>query len=234
LRTIFLLEIAQNLNAAALRAFYDDLLAAYGPQRWWPVTDPDNARFEVLVGAVLTQHTAWTHAAAALADLRAAGPLTPQAILAHNDLPGLTLRAGTHRVKAARLRALCQWFVAAGGFIVLDEYPHATLRRELLAVPGIGPETADVIALYVFGHPCFVADAYAFRIFERYGWSAGTRRYERLRQVIEQSHPAANTAFYQELHALIVAHAKARCHKHTPDCAHCVLKKRCAHGRETI
>lgn len=223
--------MAGRPDAAALRAFHDTLMGAYGPQRWWPVQDPQNARFEILVGAVLTQHAAWTNVERALASLRAAGPLDPEALLAHVDLSSLIRQAGPHRVKARRLRVLCDWFVAAGGFSALERQDTATLRRELLGLHGIGHETADVILLYAFDRPLFVADAYAFRIMERYGWSDGARRYEHLRRAVEAVAPAADAAFYGELHALIVAHAKRRCHKRTPDCPSCVLRPHCAYGR---
>lgn len=223
-----------EIGAYALRLFYDDLFAAYGPQRWWPSRDGDNPRFEILVGAVLTQHTAWTNVEVAIDRLCAAGPLTAQALLAHDDLPALIRRAGPHRVKARRLRALCAWFVDAGGFEALDACATSPLRRQLLALHGVGPETADVILLYAFDRPGFVADAYAFRIMERYGWSSGTRRYERLRHRVEAAGPTHDALFYAELHALIVTHAKARCHKRSPDCGACVLATRCAHGREIM
>ena len=221
-------------SASTLREFHDRLRAAYGPQHWWPVQDTDNPRFEILVGAVLTQHTAWTNVEMAIARLLEAGPLTADALLAHDDLPQLIRRAGPHNIKARRLRALCAWFVEQGGFDALQKRDSARLRRELLALHGIGHETADVILLYAFQRPAFVADAYAFRIMERYGWTSGTRNYERLRRRIEHAGPADDVAFYDELHALIVAHAKQRCHKREPDCAACVLNSRCVYGREVI
>lgn len=225
--------VCASPTAAAIVDFHDRLAAAYGPQHWWPTQDHSHPRFEILVGAVLTQHTAWTHVEIAIATLREAGPLTPDAILAHADLPSLIRRAGPHRIKAERLRALCRWFIERGGFAAIEALDTATLCRELRALHGIGPETADVIALYAFDRPRFVADAYAFRILERYGWWQGPRRYERLRASIETALGACATAtFYDELHALIVAHAKQRCHKREPDCASCVLASTCARGRE--
>lgn len=220
-------------DGQSLRAFHDLLLAAYGAQRWWPVQDVDNPRFEILVGAVLTQHTAWTNVEIAIAELRRAGPLAAEALLAHADLPALIRRAGPHNVKAERLRALCLWFVDRGGFEALAAQSTDTLRRQLLALRGIGPETADVILLYALDRPRFIADAYAFRILERYGWWQGTRRYDALRRTIEAAGPE-EPAFYDELHALIVAHAKRRCHKRRPDCVRCALKTRCAHGRSEL
>lgn len=216
-------------------AFHDRLARAYGPQHWWPLQDADNPRFEILIGAVLTQHTAWTNVEIAIARLREAGALTAETLLAHDDLATLIRRAGPHRVKAERLRALCRWFVEAGGFAVIEGMPTPALCRALRAVHGIGPETADVIALYAFDRPRFVADAYAFRIYERYGWWQGARRYERLRETIEAAVGArGGPAFYDELHALIVAHAKTRCHKTRPDCTACVLQPHCMHGRAAV
>lgn len=219
-------------TAAAIMDFHDRLASAYGPQHWWPIQDEANPRFEILVGAVLTQHTAWTNVEIAISTLRETGPLTPEIILAHDDLPGLIRRAGPHRIKAERLRSLCRWFIERGSFEAIEALDTATLCRELRSLHGIGPETADVIALYAFGRPRFVADAYAFRILERYGWWQGARRYERLRETIESALGArAGAAFYDELHALIVAHAKQRCHKRAPDCARCALGRACAYGR---
>lgn len=224
-----------EISADGLRVFFDSLQQAYGPQHWWPVQDERNPRFEILIGAVLTQHTAWTNVEIAITTLREAGPLTAEAMLAHDDLAGLIRRAGPHRIKAERLRVLCRWFVARGGFEAIEALDTATLCRELRGLHGIGPETADVIALYAFDRPRFVADAYAFRIFERYGWSAGSRRYERLREAVEaRADRQADAAFYDELHALIVAHAKQRCHKRQPDCARCALVDTCAHASTAI
>lgn len=216
-----------------LQYFHDALLQAYGPQRWWPSRDAEHPRFEVLVGAVLTQHTAWTNVELAIANLRAAGPLAPEAILAQDDLPALIRRAGPHHVKAERLRALCRWLLAHGGLSVLDGWQTPALRQDLRSVRGVGAETADAILLYAFGRPQFVADAYAFRIFERYGWWSGPRRYETLRQAVEAAGPR-DAVFHNELHALIVAHARRRCHKRRPDCADCALRDHCDHGRAAL
>ncbi|MES1956152.1 endonuclease III domain-containing protein [Salinisphaera hydrothermalis] len=219
-------------TAAAIVDFHDRLAAAYGPQHWWPIQDPANPRFEILIGAVLTQHTAWTNVEIAITALREAGSLTPEAMLAHDDLPALIRRAGPHRIKAERLRSLCRWFVERGGFAAIETLDTVTLCRELRSLHGIGPETADVIALYAFDRPRFVADAYAFRILERYGWWQGARRYERLRETIEAAlGDDASAGFYDELHALIVAHAKQRCHKRAPDCGRCALAATCEYAR---
>lgn len=219
--------MAAPINAQALDDVFARLLAGHGRQRWWPHQDPDQPRFEILIGAVLTQHAAWTNVERAIGALREAGPLTPAALLAHDNLADLIRQAGPHRVKAERLRALCRWFLERGGFASLERLDTATLCAELRAIRGIGPETADVIALYAFQRPRFVADAYAFRLVERLGWWQGSRRYEGLRRVVENALPNHDAAFLDEYHALIVAHAKTCCHKRTPACTTCVLDSVC-------
>jgi len=207
------------------------LLAAHGPQHWWPHQDTDNPRFEILIGAVLTQHTAWTNVERAIATLRRAGPLTAETLLAYDDLAELVRQAGPHRVKAERLLALCEWFVTQGGFDAIEAMDTPALCKALRATHGVGPETADVIALYAFNRPRFVADAYAFRIFERLGWcpaGQGSRRYERLREQMEVALPDAEAAYFDEYHALIVEHAKHSCHKSRPACDVCALVSICA------
>ncbi|NNC22611.1 hypothetical protein HKX42_01990 [Salinisphaera sp. USBA-960] len=216
------------VNTAQLGNAFERLQSAYGPQHWWPATDPENPRFEILIGAVLTQHTTWAQVEKAIANLRAAGALTPEAMLGHGgELSTLIRPAGTHNIKAERLRALCDWFIEAGGFAYLDLRSTTDLRAGLLACRGIGAETADVILVYAFSRPLFVADAYAFRIFERLGWIAGPRRYDVLRRAVEAATPRLDAAFYNELHALIVRHAKTRCHKRQPDCQACPLVDCC-------
>lgn len=224
--------MAVRIDADDLAIVFDRLLSAYGRQHWWPSTDEANPRFEILIGAVLTQHTSWTQVEKAIACLRQAGPLTPQAILDHSDqLPTLIRQAGPHNIKAERLRALARWFIGVGGFESLECWSTTALREGLRSCRGIGAETADAIVVYAFNRSRFIADAYAFRISERLGWSDGPRRYETLQTAVEAAAPSsAGADYYNELHALIVAHAKARCHKQKPDCDRCALVDRCDYG----
>lgn len=218
------------LAAKPLRTVYGILLKTYGPQHWWPVHDRNNPRFEILVGAVLVQHTAWANAEAAVATLQRHNLLTPQALLACHNLPELIRHAGTYHIKTKRLRSLGQWLMDTGGFAAIEKMDTPTLRRALRSVRGIGPETADVIALYAFTRPAFIADAFAFRLFERYGLWQGKHRYEQLSREVE-AHGLFTTPEYQEFHALIVAHAKERCYKRNPWCNRCSLVDRCMHGQ---
>jgi endonuclease-3 related protein len=213
----------------ALRAVYDTLLRTHGPQRWWPAETP----FEVMVGAVLTQNTAWVNVERAIANLSGAGVLDPQAIVAlpEADLAVLLRPSGYFNVKARRLRAFCAWYLEAGGHPVLARLGTPELRRALLEVPGVGRETADDILLYAFARPVFVVDAYTRRLFGRLGLVEPDADYERLRRVFEEA-LGPQVVLYNEYHALIVRHAKEVC-RSRPLCGRCHLLARCEAGART-
>ena len=198
------------------------LHARYGPQGWWPA----RSRFEVAVGAILTQHTAWTGVVRAIDNLRMARRLTPLPLsrLPLRRLGQLVRPAGTWRLKARRLRALARFFLArAGGRLErLRAAPLETLRAELLAVPGLGPETADAILLYALGRPVFVADAYTRRVLSRHGIVPADIGYEALRSRLEAQLPG-DPALFNEFHALLVAVAKSHC-RARPRCEGCPLR----------
>lgn len=207
----------------AYQAVYQRLFDAYGPQHWWPGETP----FEIMVGAILTQNTAWTNVERAIANLQAAELLDPTAIVAA-DLPTLAtcLRpSGYFNVKAERLRAFCDWFLTQGGLPGLSALDTTALRRALLAVKGVGPETADDILLYAFERPVFVVDAYTRRIFSRLGLVAADIGYEPLRARFEQT-LEPDVALFNEYHALIVRHGKEVC-RPKPRCAECCLRPHC-------
>ena len=199
------------------------LFAANGPQRWWP----GDSAFEIMVGAVLTQNTAWTNVEKAITNLKKAKALTPQAIVqAHpKKLAGLLKPSGYFNIKAQRVKAMCVWLLAQGGVRRLVKVPTPELRHALLAVHGIGPETADDILLYAFHRPVFVIDAYTRRIFQRLGLIHGKEKYETLRQLFEDMLDA-DVHLFNEYHALIVIHGKDVCKK-KPVCRHCCLVKHC-------
>lgn len=205
---------------------YAQLISAYGAQGWWPAETP----FEVMVGAVLTQNTTWVQVERVIDRLRAADLLRPAPLL---ELPVETLAehirpAGYPRVKARRLQALCAWLIASGDLAALANRPTEALRAELLAVHGVGPETADSILLYALGRPVFVIDAYTRRILSRLGLITGKEPYEALRRLVESrlqtDVPARD---YNELHALLVRHAKTAC-RVRPLCAACCLRAGCS------
>ncbi len=214
--------MAEETAGEILLRCYQALLGAYGPQGWWPGGGP----FEVMVGAVLTQNTAWGNVERALENLKAAGVFSPAGLysLPQEELERLLRPAGTYRVKAARLRALLEYlFHRHGGDpTALSRGNWTTLREELLAVPGIGCETADSILLYAAGRPTFVVDAYTRRLLGRLGLLPAPPSYENIRALF-MAHLPPDPNLYGEYHALIVRHGKERCRKARPRCPGCPL-----------
>lgn len=202
---------------------YRDLLRRFGPQAWWP----GRSSFEIAVGAILTQHTAWTQAARAVAALRARRLLNAPALVSAPDavLHEAVRPAGTYCLKAQRLRDFTAWLLArfGGRFAGLRRAPLGLLRRELLAVPGLGPETTDAILLYAAGRPVFVADAYVRRVLTRHRLLPPGADYERARAFVE-SHLPSDPALFNELHALLVTVGKNYC-RPVPRCAACPLAR---------
>lgn len=170
-----------------IRLFYRTLHRAWGPQHWWPAESP----FEVIAGAILTQNTAWTNVHRALTNLRSAGKLSLEGIreLPIGDLEQLIRPAGYFRQKSARLKTFVAFLDAnyRGSLDAMFARPTARLRAQLLALNGIGPETADSILLYAGGHEIFVVDAYTRRIFERHGLVGENARYEEIRELVERA-----------------------------------------------
>lgn len=214
---------ANRARPPGLTEVYRRLFMAYGPQHWWPGDTP----FEIMVGAVLTQNTAWTNVERAIANLEAAGVLTPEAI---DDEPLSRLvkwlrPSGYFNVKARRLKSLCRWVVEQGGVRKLKRLDTHELRSALLGVHGVGPETADDILLYAFGRPVFVIDAYTRRVFSRVGEIGGDEGYETLRHKFEGA-LVPDAKLYNEYHALIVRHGKDIC-RTRPRCDSCCLAACC-------
>ena len=207
------------------QAIHDALYEAFGPQQWWPAETP----FEVAVGAVLTQNTAWTNVERAIANLKAAGCLDPRTLygLEPDRLADLIRPAGYFNVKARRLQALCAFLLdrAGGRLEALADRPTADLRADLLAVKGVGEETADSILLYALDRPVFVVDAYTRRIFERLGLLQPGLGYAGIQAAFEAALPRNRTLF-NEYHALIVALGKDYC-KPKPRCAACPVREQC-------
>lgn len=205
-----------------LRDAYDRLLARYGPQRWWPGDSP----FEVMVGALLVQNTNWNNVERAIDNLREAAALDAHRLLALADeeLEELIRPAGYYRVKARRLRNLVRWFVARydGSIDAMFADDLATLRGELLALNGIGPETADAILLYAGNLPTFVVDAYAHRVLARHGWIGYDADYHAIKEHFEANLPA-DAALFNEYHALLVEVGKRCCRRQRSDCEQCPL-----------
>ena len=232
-----------------LMAMLERLSAAYGPQGWWPLptlagidgrdragyraapsmpvpSDAINAaqaRFEIAAGAVLAQNTAWTGATKAILALHHAGFLSPGVLAGMDEtLLGKTIQtAGTFKIKARYLKALAAAWPAF-------EITQPT-RKQLLAIQGIGYETADCILLYCFGQPVFIGDAYARRILLRTGFFSSQQSYESTRRAAALVLPLDAT-YLAEAHALIDEHGK-RCCRAKPLCKACTLARDCLDAR---
>ena len=180
-----------------------------------------------MVGAVLTQNTAWTNVEKAILQLKQHNLLDAQAIMDSDiDLLAQVIRpSGYYNVKAKRLRALCAWYLQQGGAEVLATWSMADLRSGLLAVNGVGPETADDIVLYAFYHPVFIIDAYTRRIFSRLGLIDEKDSYADLQAQFENAIPA-DVKTYAHYHALIIECGKQLC-KTKPRCEICCLRDNC-------
>jgi endonuclease-3 related protein len=211
------------MSGPTFLSIYKKLYAVHGPQHWWP----GDGAFEVMVGAVLTQNTAWSNVEKAITNLKRAKALSPKAIAAAppRKLAAWLKPSGYFNIKTKRLRAFCQWLNGNGGIKKLKTMPTDKLRKELLSVHGIGPETADDMLLYAFDRTVFVIDAYTRRIFQRLGLIEGNEDYETLRKRFEHK-LKRNVPLYNEYHALIVIHGKDICRK-KPRCDECCLSSCC-------
>src|SRR3989338_3380678 len=226
---------------------YGQLSTVYGQQGWWPVTPKGEItpkygisehnklqRFEICIGAILTQNTAWTNAEKALVELNKSKLLEPEKILntPKDKLASLIKSAGYFNQKAERLHTMSKFFER----IDLEKEELSVLREKLLALNGVGPETADSILLYAAEQPVFVIDAYTKRMFSRVGYLEESASYEEWQKLFHKELPRS-TQLYNEYHALIVEHAKRNCMK-KPVCNGCVLdgvcKRRINHTKDYI
>lgn len=201
---------------------YEQLFSAFGPQHWWPGDSP----FEIMIGAVLVQNTAWRNVERAIENLRAAGVMEPHALYAlpPAELAELIRPAGYFQVKAKRLRNLLKFLIDEfdGSLAAMFGASLATLREQLLAIHGIGPETADAILLYAGGLPTFVVDTYTHRILARHGWIGYDADYHEIKDHFESALPA-DAPLYNEYHALLVRVGKDCCKRTAPKCESCPL-----------
>lgn len=201
---------------------YLALLAQYGDPGWWPA----ESAVEMMTGAVLTQNTAWSNVERAIAAF--GGRLDARFILdaPHDELAAIIRPAGYYNIKAKRLKALMGWFGKYGFDVTAaDGVSTDALRGELLAISGIGGETADSILVYAFGRTSFVIDAYTRRLMARLGHTL-PEGYDPQRLWFEERLPR-DIGIYNRFHALIVEHCKRFCVKTAPRCAECPLGGRC-------
>lgn len=200
---------------------YEALLAAYGPREWWPAKTP----YEMMIGAILTQNTSWTNVEKAISAF--GDRLCPEFVtkVELEDLAAIIRPSGYHNQKSLRLKELTKWYATYFYDIQLVKARTGeSLRQELLAIKGIGPETADSILLYALDKEYFVIDAYTRRIFCRLGWQVPIG-YDDFQGLITREIPR-DLQLFNEFHALLVEHAKLHCRK-KPICAGCPLAFRC-------
>ncbi len=213
---------AKESETRLLTSMYDAMLAEFGPRGWWP----GRTRFEVCVGAILTQNTAWRNVRRAMANLRAAHVLNPRALhqLDHRQLADLIIPSGYFNVKANRLKNFTDFLMNeyGGSLNRLFKLPAFELREKLLSVNGIGRETADSILLYAAEKPVFVVDAYTRRIGMRHGLFPSEADYETIRMYFTERLPA-DVQLFNEYHALIVGVGNRFCSR-VPKCDSCPLR----------
>jgi endonuclease-3 related protein len=205
-----------------LKSIYKVLYKAYGPQHWWPGDTP----FEVIVGAVLTQNTAWGNVEKTITNLKCEHVLKPFRLnsMPSKRLASLIRPSGYFNIKTRRLKNLL--------VLIRDHYRGSLkrmfaddpmeLRANLLGVNGIGPETADSILLYAGGKPFFVVDAYTKRILIRHGLISNNADYQEVQSLFMENLPK-DASLYNEFHALIVKVGKEHCRKRKPLCSGCPL-----------
>ncbi len=217
------------LRIANFQKVLQRLQTHFGPQYWWPA----RSSFEVCVGAILTQNTAWNNVERAISNLRKAQVLIPHRLfnLTYHQLAHLLRPSGYFNIKTQRLKAFLSFYKEKFHFSIarMKQQNTETLRKQLLEISGIGRETADSILLYALEKPIFVVDAYTRRIFTRHRWIHGHEDYDEIRLLVERSwkeiYPHFKIRDYNELHALLVAVGKSYCHPHIPLCCKCPLQK---------
>lgn len=200
---------------------YKTLYNSFGPQHWWPGDTP----FEIMVGAILTQNTNWSNVKTAIEKIKKANLMHPKKLLAgKRKIPQLIKSSGFYRMKSKCLCAFLKYYVDDynGSAKKLSAKKTNILRKELLAIRGIGLETADSILLYALGKRIFVVDTYTRRIFSRHKIITHDQPYDVIRETIEQNLPPS-TKLYNEFHALLVKTGKEYCRKNDPLCDTCPL-----------
>ena len=214
----------EGLKAELILKFYKKLFSHFGPQHWWPGETP----FEVMVGAILTQNTAWKNVERAIENLKKENALSPEEINKMNieKLAQLIKPSGFYNLKAKRLKSFIERFMEDfhGDIQGMKKLEKHTLREWLLSIPGIGRETADSIILYAIEKPIFVVDAYTRRILSRHGFIKGDEDYDEIQEIFHRNLPH-DTGLFNEYHALIVRLGKEYCKKQNPLCETCPLKE---------
>ncbi len=216
------MEKRNSLTIVLLKA-YDRMLKHFGPRHWWPAETP----FEVIVGAILTQNTAWINVEKAIQNLKSARVLSLKGLLEmpEKNLSILIRPSGYFNLKAKRLKSMVHFIAETydGDLEKMSQAPLQILRKQLLNVYGVGEETADSILLYALGKPIFVIDAYTRRILSRHHLAEPNMTYAQIQHLFMETLPT-QVSLFREYHALIVETGKTYCRR-TPRCSECPLFK---------
>lgn len=200
---------------------YERLFYFYGPQNWWPA----DGSFEIAIGAILTQNTNWSNVEKAIENLKRSKVLDPEKLhrISKKKLAHLIIPAGYYNIKTERIKAFVNFLIDQynGSMEKMAREDYLLLRKKLLSINGIGPETADSILLYALNKPVFVIDAYTKRIFSRHGIIAQNATYEEYQSFFHQRLDK-DLSLFNEYHALIVRVGKDFC-KSKPVCEGCPL-----------
>ncbi len=220
--------LEENLKKKLL-SLYHLLKTQHGTLRWWPADTP----FEVALGAILTQATAWRNVEKAIDNLKTADVFTPEQIhaISQDELEELLRPSGYYKMKTKKVRAYVK-HIMKRPMQVMFKQDVPELRDELLSIYGVGPETADSIILYAAEKPSFVVDTYTYRLISRLGWVEGNFHYERLRALF-MDNLSHNVDLFNEYHTLIVRHGARVCKK-TPQCIACSLQANCTFFRKNL
>lgn len=219
-------KVKQASAPKLLRDFYDHLVRVYGPRRWWP----GETSLEVVVGAYLTQNTAWTSVEKSIANLAARELLTVEALRAtpEEELRVLIRPSGYMIRKAAAIKAFIRFLDGeyGGSMQKLGAAAPELTRPQLLALPGVGPETADAILLYALRQPAMVVDEYLRRVVTRHGMLPAKARYADIQalaiEAFRRDERSSLVRHFNEFHAVIVEVGKLHCRR-TPKCEGCPL-----------
>lgn len=211
------------MSTEKLMEIYQLLYERYGCQHWWP----GHSRFEIIVGAILTQNTNWGNVEKAIKNLKAANSLAAEKLqeMDISSLAEMIRPAGYYNIKAGRLKNFLEWLFKEhdGDLNRLEDTDPETLRQAFLQIKGVGPETADSIVLYAFDKPVFVVDAYTCRIMGRHGLIEDGADYEQVRDFF-QSYLDRSVKLFNEYHALLVRLGKEYC-RPKAKCDGCPLEK---------
>jgi endonuclease-3 related protein len=239
------------MGEASVRGTYEKLFKEFGPQGWWPVTPAgeskprhhaprgsyasDEARFEIMLGAILTQNTSWNNVEKALENIHAKKLCSPKALSkAPLALVKKCVRpSGYFNQKAVRVKNFAVYVQReyGGDLKKMFSKPAGELRAELLSINGVGPETADSMVLYAAEKPVFVIDSYTRRVFTRLGFLKGSESYDDIQSFFEKN-LLRDVKLFNEYHALVVELGKSVCLKNKPSCAECPLRVDCVYAKK--